>query len=439
MVLAKNARGRDMSINYFQETGGAFVFGFASMLIGKPVIDSGHRVGRVRDLVARRGGMYPQVEGAVVRKNGKDLFLPIESFLKDLFDPRGGLKANARDLRELIIDDQHFLVRNVLMDKQIVDVQGAKVERVNDVHLLTVENHTYLVHVDVGFTGLLRRLGFEDGIKGLAKLFGRVMRDEMISWRYVQTLTEGEGPGPVRLAIDQATIKELHPGELADILEDLSKDERVALLHTVDTETAANALEEVEPELGASIVKGLDPTVAADIIEEMEPSAAADIFEELPEAHQAVIMRAMEPDERDEIQMLQTFEERTSGALMTTDFLTLPPDKTVSDALQLIRESAEMVELIQYIYLTDQKDRLLGAVSIKRLILSNPVDTLESLATPRVVSVKPDDSRETVAEMFYKYNFSAIPVVDESEKLIGIISYKHSFDELVPYYYRQVS
>jgi len=239
--------------------------------------------------------------------------------------------------------------------------------------------------------------------------------------------------------VDHARLKELHPGELADILEELNKDERVALLQTVDAETAANALEEVEPELGAAIVEDLDPEVAADILEEMEPSLATDLIKEVSKERKEVIKDRMEAEEWQELKLLETFEEKTAGALMTTEYLALSEEATVQDALDLIKRSADEVEIFHYVFLVDRQNRLTGTVGLRKLITSPPETALRDIAPSRIVSVHPEDTLETVAELFYKYNFLALPVVDAEGRLLGIIGYKHSFDQLVGYYYKEAS
>lgn len=414
-----------------------YTFGFASEILRRPVTEGGRRYGVIVDLVARRQAPYPELEGVVIRRKGQDRYLPVGDTPAALWQMKGAAAIDPARLCEPPSGEDRFRVGDVLMDKQIVDVQGAKVERVNDVHLLTVDQRTYVVHVDVGLTGLLRRLGFERGARKVAGKFGRALKDEFISWRYVQTLQEGRGPGPIRLAVDHADLRGLHPGELAEILEDLDKEGRVAILHTVDPEVAASALEEVEPELGAAIVAQLDPEVAADIMEEMEAASAADILEEVSEEHREVIIDKMEAEEREEIERLHTYEDRTAGALMTTDFVDVPDHATVADATAAVRRWAEDVEMLNYLYLVDDEKRLVGAVSLKQLILAEPATPLRQLAGTRLVSVPPDAPWDDVAEKFYKFNFLALPVIDADDRLLGVIPFKSSFDELMPHYYRE--
>ncbi|MBZ0270960.1 CBS domain-containing protein [bacterium] len=427
-----------MAQSFARQEGGSFIFAWASEYIGRKIVHGDRALGRVVDLVARREGAYPIVEGALVRDGGQTHYLPFWPLVHAR--PDGGAYAVDVEPGAPPSNGGHFRVREVLMDKQIVDTHGAKVERVNDVHLLATQGRAYIVHVDVGFTGLVRRMGWELWVRRVARTLGRELHDDMISWRYVQTLEEGAGPGPVRLRVPHKDMTDLHPGELAEILEELGREDRIAILHTVDTETAASALEALEPEVGASIIQDLDPHIAADIFEEMEPSAAADIALELPETHQDDIMQRMEPDERAELERLGRYEERTAGGLMGTDFLAIAGDATVADAIALIRQMADEVEIVHYVFLVDAENHLRGAVTMKRLVLADPAARLADVAeTQRVVSVRPDEDLETVAETFYKYNFLALPVTDADDRLIGIIPFRHSFDELVEHYYKLAS
>jgi magnesium transporter len=429
-----------MAQTIMHEDGHAYRFGFASQLIGRAVRSDGKKGGRIKDLIVTRIKPYPEIVGLVVRRNKRDYYVPMTQIGDWDNMSKGRVSLPLPETEFAFGNDSRFSLKDVLMDKQVVDTQGAKVERINDVQLLLLQGRTYVVHVDVGFTGLLRRLGFEGVARGVAGIFGKSLADDMISWKHVQTLEEGGGPGPVRLLVDHAELKSLHPGEMADILEDLDKDERVALLHSVDIETAAEALEEVEPELGAAIMQDLDPEVAADIMEEIEPSVAADIFEDIPAEQQEIIKSRMVEEEREELEKLQTFSEKeTAGALMTTDYIALSPTATVADALRLIRASSDTVELIHYAFLVDGSDHLQGVVSLRSLIISKPETPLNELAGDRLISVQLDDGWVEVARQFHKYNFLALPVLDEDRKVQGIITFQHSFDELIPFYHKEAA
>ena len=423
----------------FQGRSEPYAFDYASQLLGLPIEEKGKRLGRVRDLVCARGGMFPELAGICVTSYRGDRFLPLARLRDPLGPMPDAIQGRELDLAPMPAPANHFLVSRVLLDKQIVDVQGARVKRVNDAQFITTPTRTFLVNVDVGLSGLLRRLGFERPVRGLAGVFGRGLTNELISWKQVQTLEERTGPGPIKLAIDQAQLSVLHPGDLADIIEELNQGERVALLHSVDAETGADALAEMEPELSADILEDMDPAAAADILEEIDASVAVDILSEVDEDRADLIKQHMDEEERTEIEGLEKFEAKTAGSLMSTDFLTLPLDATVADALALIRQQADEIDLIHYIYLVNRQQKLAGIAGLRKLILAGPETRLSLLATRRLLSLKADDAFEDVADMFYKYNLVAIPILDDEDRMVGVVRYEHSFDDLVPYYYREVT
>ncbi len=317
----------------------AISFLFVSEILGRKVAGAdGRAIGKAVDLVASAGEMYPLVWGLVIdlQSGGRKVVSMPTAELHEL-PRRGPLRINAASLQDLKLGTHDFLIRDLLLDKQIVDVQGAKVERVNDVHLL-VTDRARIVHVDVGFTGLLRRLGFEQAARALWGVTRRPLPDELISWKFVQPLGESDEPGrPIRLQVEHAKIRDLHPGELADILEDLGKDERAMILQAIGPEAAADALEEAEEDVQAAVISQLEPSVAADILEEMDPGEAADILTSLPDAQSEEIMEEVEAPERAQLEQLIEYEEKTAAALMTPEFVSIGPNATVAEAMDEVR------------------------------------------------------------------------------------------------------
>jgi len=348
------------------------------------------------------------------------------------------LRMKQATAAEYQVSAQQFPVRDTLYDKQIVDINGAKVERVNDVHFFIYGDKKYLVHVDVGFTGLTRRLGLESSARLLAGVFGRQLKDEFISWKFVQPLPE-KFTSPVQIGLRQEQIRQLHAGELADIIEELDRDERVNLVKSMGAEGAADALEEADIDVQTAIIRDLEPETAADIIEEMEPAAAADLMDSLPEQAQKSIMEKMEVDERTQIELLTRAEEDTAGSLMTTEFISTPVNRTVAQAMQLVKEKAAEIESINYVYCLDDDGQLIGVVSLRDLILADADTPLEEVMHRRLAALHRDDDWSEVAEQMMKYRFRALPVVDDDGRVRGIVDFKNSFDELVRYYYKLAS
>lgn len=418
-------------------------FCFLSELLGKKIYGNDQKaLGKVQDLVALMNEKYPEILGILLDANGTPQFIPTPSsiLIKLAQGERLVLPEVLPEVRPIPFQrtGKQFLVRDTLYDKQILDVNGAKVERVNDVQILVYGEKPFLVHVDVGFTGLARRLGFERGVRGIAKLFGKEQKDELIGWKFVQPLPESP-TGPVQVSLRQEQIKQLHPGELADIIEELDRDERLALVRSIGAEEAAEALEEADITVQTSILRDLNSEEAADILEEMEPAVAVDVMEELPTEAQLSIMAAMEEEEREQIERLAQAEEDTAASLMTVDFISCPASYNASQALAEVRAQAKEIESITYIYCLDEQSRLCGVVSLRDLILAEPQVPLSEMMHRRLATLSRGDDWDTVADNFMKYRFKALPVVDPEGKMEGIVTFLHSFEELIPYYHKLAS
>ncbi len=411
---------------------------FVSGILGRYVVDADRRrLGRIDDIVASTGEMYPAITGLVVRSGRERRFAPSTAYRLKELGPRDPVVVDAGALTELKPQRPEFLVRDLLLDQQIVDVQGAKVERVNDVQLL-VADRAWIVHVDVGFTGLMRRLGFERLVRGLWRLAGRHLANELISWKFVQPLAESEEPGrPLRLRVEHARMHELHPGELADILADLGKDERQMIVHSLGPEAAADALEEAEEDVQAAVFAQLDPEVAADILEEMDPSEAADILGALPEAQSEEIIAEVERADREVIEQLIAYEDKTAASLMTPEFVSVSPETSVAEALDEVRRQASEIEGIYYVYVLDGDGRLAGVTTLRTLFRAEPARPVREIMETRLVKVEPAVEPDEVAEVFQKYSLLGCPVVDEDGRMLGVILIKHAFDELLPHFKRE--
>ena len=311
----------------------------------------------------------------------------------------------------------------------MIDINGRKVVRVNDVDLQVEPqkdpsrtNPVLRVHsVDVGARGAIRRL-----LRGVAPkvalqaLLGRIP-PRTIPWNFID-LIETDPARRVKLKISHEGLAKLHPADIADIVEDLAPDERQAVFQTLDEETAAEALEEVEPKVQKSIVESLDSGRAADIVEEMDPDAAADLLADLPEERTEQILVQMEPEAQQDVVELLEHKEETAAGRMTTEFLALPVTATMQNAVDSMREFEGGVEAVSTIYLVDTHGTLVGAVPLARLILAQPSTPMLSLTQEPLVLAHEGVAENEVAELFDKYNLMTLPVVDEHNKLTGVIT-----------------
>ncbi|MEN6622414.1 MAG: CBS domain-containing protein [Smithella sp.] len=409
------------------------VFVFLSELLGKKVIEqSGRVIGRVYDITAEFVEPYPFITGLTLGSSLKKspIFLPWKNVV-DLGENITVTVNSGNQTALLNLGPSELLLRDDLLDKQIVDTDGAKIRRVNDLQLLKTSSGLHLVHVDVGFRGLARRIGITRAIDILSQgLFDYRMTNQFISWKLVQPLLS---PDRLRLSIAQNRLSQIHPADLADILEDLDIKQRNAVFQSLDVETAAETLEETDPRIQVSLINDLNSEEASDIIEEMSLSEAADLLGDLPRDKAEGILNEMEQDIAEDVKELLAHPEREAGGMMTTSYLSFRPYVTVGEAMEVLRRLAEDIDMVYYVYITDEQEHLLGVITLRDLILSSPETKLEEIMDERVISVKLDDQDETIAEHFAKYAVTAIPVVDEDDRMQGTIIFKNLLEVVAPY------
>jgi magnesium transporter len=409
------------------------VFLFLSRILGKKIVGAeGKALGRVYDLIAEFVEPYPAVTGLVFSPTLKKRFLILPwKNVTDLNEEISVTINTVSELSGLGLRQGELLLREDLLDKQVVDTDGAKIRRVNDLQFLKTSHGLHLVHVDVGFRGLIRRVGLIKPFDAILQgLFDYKLPNQLISWKFVQPL---HSPDLLRLNITQNKLGQIHPADLADILEDLNIRQREAVFKALDVETAAEALEETDPKIQVSLINDLNTAEASDIIEEMSLSEATDLLGDLPKAKAEGILKEMEKEIADDVKELLTHPEREAGGMMTTSYLSFRPSTTVREALEKFRQEAEDIDLVYYVYVTDEEDLLLGVISLRDLILADSDTRLEEIMDDRVISVKLDDKDDTIAEHFAKYAVTAIPVVDENDRMQGTILFKNLLDVVAPH------
>jgi magnesium transporter len=405
-------------------------FLFFSQILGKKIVDpDGKAWGRVWDLAATMGESYPLITGIFARSK-KNLFRlawqKIQHIEEFLVAPPPPDKGNG----DATLGPGEIRLKDSLLDKQIVDTHGAKVLRVNDLHLLKVNRTLWLVHVDVGFRGLMRRVGLETiAEKFFLWFFDYQLKDQFIPWRFVHPLFS---PDLLRLKVAQKRLALLHPADLADIIEELDIHKRSQFFQSLDVETAAEALEETDPKIQVRLIENMNPSLASDIIEEMSPGEAADLLGDLPQEKAEGILQEMEQEMAEEVKELLVHPEEKAGGLMTTSFVSLSPEISATEALQWLRQQAENLDLIYYLYLIDKEDHLLGVLSLRELLRAPAQARLVDLMDTRVVSVNLEDEKEEIASRFAKYGVKAIPVVDNENRIKGVILFKSLLEIVAP-------
>jgi len=397
-------------------------------ILGTPVTSARGRMrGRLKDVAVATGADAGKVAGLVLKTRKG---LEIVSSKDVRWTPSGALELRPEATLNPWQGDENFiLLRQDLLDRQIIDVHGRKVVRVNDVNLRWQSNGNFggqlcVTEVEVGLRGALRRLLSGTLPKRTLENLVCKLPARVIPWNFVDMI-EVDPARRVRLNIEHERLAQLHPSDIADILEDLAPAEREAVLRTLDEEVAAETLEEVEPKLQKSLVQALDSETAAGIVEEMDPSAAADLLAELSDERSEAILEEMDPEERQEVKELLEFREDSAAGRMTTEYVAVPQSATVADGIRALRGFEGDPETITEIYLIDSSEVLQGVVPLARLVLARPETRLEVLTEPRVISVRADQHENEVAELFDKYNLRALPVIDKGGKLVGVVEADH--------------
>lgn len=412
------------------------MFLFLSEILSRRVIDSqGSVLGKVVDLRAKLGELFPPVISVRVRynKERKIVSFPwdaVESIKDD--SVRLKVDAESRTLGTDIKEGQ-ILLRDEVLDKQVVDTHGAKVERVNDFHLLLAEGQLRVVHVDLGIRGILRRLGWVRYVDAATNwLFAYQIPNKLLSWKYIQPLSHDPKKKALKLDVTLRKLSEIHPSDLADILEELDREGRSYVFDSLNVETQADALEEVDDKTRVSIIEDLPEEKASDILEEMEPDEAVDLLQDLPNEKKQELIEAMEEEKRGELQELLAFKEETAGGIMTTDYISCLQTDNIERAMQIFKGSDDPLDNISYIYVTDEGEKLVGILTLRDLIINPPDAPVGSLMKREVVTLKVDDSLEQVAEKFTQYKFLTIPVVDQQDRLEGIITLRDGVEAMFP-------
>jgi CBS domain-containing protein/sporulation protein YlmC with PRC-barrel domain len=402
---------------------------FVSEVYKMPVLDqTGEEIGRLTDIIIGTGEPFPAVNSLVV--TGRETYIFPWDVI-NLFNRRViSVTSPGANLIPSGPSPTDILVCRDLLDKQIVDINGAKLVRVNDLELSNVKGRLSLVAADIGLRGILRRLGLERRGEKLLSLFRYHLPHRLIAWNYVQTIE----PKLTRLTltVSRQKVASLHPADLAEIISEVSQKERTALFGSLDVDTAAEALHELEPGVQADIIDDMAKERASDILERMPPDEAADVLGDLPEAKAQELINLMEKDEAEDVQELLEHEEDTAGGLMTTEYLAFPPDMTVEDAIKELRLEAPDVETIYYLYILDTEDHVVGVISLKNLILASAQAKLGDIMTAPVKTLTLDAEKKDVAELISKYNLLAAPVVDENMAMRGIVTVDDVVDFLLP-------
>ncbi len=399
---------------------------FLTELLGAHVYHNGRKSGKLEDMVAVDHGKIAQIKHfKVSRPFGEaSLLVPVHHVVS--FGPHGfildveDLKSYARPL-----EPSEVLLSDYLLDKKVLDLEDREVEVVYDIRLVRTNGGLYVSDVDISRYGLLRRLGF----KALANHFYKQADDakkKLIPWSYVQALPPqlGSLEGNVKLNVLKEELTDIHPADLADIVEELDSSQRVALFEGLDTETASDTLEEVDPAVQRDIVFSLRKDRVAQLIGEMTSGQAADILSVLPATDKKTILNLLEPAKVTQIEEIIEKHEINILNFTTNKFIKVSPEVTVKQARRKFREAARSMDVVMYFYVVDSAGKLLGVLDIKQLFMAEDEDELKNLMVEHVISLNPDSTMKEAADAFLRYGFRALPVTDANETVLGVVPYR---------------
>lgn len=409
----------------------AFADGYLSEFANRPAVVAGasrpRTVGKVVDFyVAKPDDTFPRIDGLVVKTKSGLRYSALSDVVT--FDPHGSVVLKSEPLAAAPPESEALYLIRDLFDKQVVDVDGRKVERINDLEVANTGGTLRVVAADIGLSGLLRRLGTS---RIAPHLIDRIPRS-LIAWNNVAPISD-VNPSRVRLSVSGERLSRLHPSELAEIISDLSARDAARVVQSLDDEIAADAFEHLDSDVQRSLIDDLSTERAAGIVEEMDSDDAADLLGELDDDKRAELLAKMEDREyAGELQDLVKYEPDTAGGLMTTDYVWIYPHRTTAATIAKIRQIGPASEFIYYLYVTDHSRKLLGVLSLRTLLLALPTAFIHKLMETDLVSAAPDMEAQDVASLIARYDLLAVPVLDDDGKMLGIVTVDDAIDAIMP-------
>jgi len=412
---------------------------YFSRILGCKVIDSNRKVvGKVIDLLVESGttthigqdvSIRPRIIGVKIKK-AKSIQIYDFAFFEITKDKRR-ITISCTDLIVLSLTDvvRGFLLADIILDKQIVDMNGRKLVRVNDIRIVSIAQGTFAIAVDVGMEGLLRRIGISHELKTFLAWFKLSLPSKFILWDDVETIDLSNLN--IKLSKTSSKLHTLHPSDLADIIEDLGKQSRASVFSSLDDETAADVLEELDTEAQVNLIESLPLEKMADVLERMPADEVADILDELEDEKAEMLLNEMEAESSQEVRELLEYDDKEVGSIMTTDFISFNENTTVAEVLTDIRSLKPEAEALYNLFVTDENAELIATVSLRDLVVSEPTTRINEIMKEAPVHLYDDQKVDDIAEIISKYNLLAIPVVDRSNLLQGMVVIDDVVEDLI--------
>ena len=391
---------------------------YFSYFIGQRVTElDGRIIGHIADFVVNVGSARPRIVAVVCRSKGRNRIFDF-SFCEISGERKPIVRVNQQ--KEIALSDNNLLyLRKHLLDKQIVDLDGRKLVRVNDLVIDATPSGVFLVAVDVGLEGLLRRLDIDKPISFLLGLAKKTIPGKLILWKEVETVDFSSME--IKLSKVYSKLSIFHPSDLADILEELDHKSQLALFASLDTERAADVMEELEPEAQITLLENMSEEKAADVLEKMPADEVADIMDELKNEKAERLLLEMEGESSREVRTLMEYPENTVGSLMSTDFLSFPEDLTVEETLAELRKLKPEADTIYHLYVLDKKGSYRATLPLRDIVVSDAETSLSSIMDRTMEPIHDSDDIYSIVEILLKYKLHSVPVIRKDGKMVGTI------------------
>jgi CBS domain-containing protein/sporulation protein YlmC with PRC-barrel domain len=399
---------------------------FLSEIVGARVKLNGKKIGSLADVAIKDGDVAAEVTHLFVSRpfGARSLLIPWAN-VKSLNGKEAVVDIESVEKYEAEPGENMVLVKDHLLDKKVLDTEGKEVEVVYDVALVMVRGKLYVGGVDVSRYAFVRRIGLK-WLTDLVYSWANRLKDETIPWKYVQPLpTEiSSFKGDVKLNVLKEKLAEMHPADIADILEDLDHEQRVALFGQLDTETASDALEEIEPDVQRAILAALSKKRVAQLVNEMTPGQAADVLAVMPSTEAQKVLMLISEENRGKVRDILERHEQKIMDYAANKLMCFSPDMTVREAHELYRKEAQISDIVMYLYVVDESNKLLGIIDIRELMKADDNSKLKDIMTETLHSLNQDSTLREASAMFEKYSFRALPIVNDEGKLLGAVSYR---------------
>lgn len=404
---------------------------YLTNMLGRPVYDStGEKLGTVSDLAISTGEVFPRITSLAFRGPGRTPFMiSWRKYVEDFSEDEVTLNTESYNIRFSYLQPTEVLLARDLLDQQIVDTQGLKVVRVNDLKLSPSGSQLRLLGAEVGVRGILRGLHplLEKAVVSAAKVFNKKVEEKIIAWNYMDLLDRDLSK--VKLSVTHKRLDELHPADVADILEQLDPKQRAEVFKHIDDTRSAEIIAELEDEFQAETLDDMDDREVSGLLGQMDPDDAADIIRDLPYEKAETLLRLMGVEDAAEIRRLLGYRDDTAGGMMTTQFVALSEEDTVGDAIETLRALDEDFPTVHFVYvLEEDSEKLVGVMSMRTLVLAHNDTRLGDVMYTDVITVSPDEDEEEVASDISKYDMVALPVVDEGGHMLGLVTVDDALD-----------